>query len=78
MFPVLLAIGPVVIKTVNLAFVLALLAGLFVFWRKGREEHYEEAMLFDGLLLSLLFGLVLARAAFIAMRFGEFGLNVMN
>jgi phosphatidylglycerol:prolipoprotein diacylglycerol transferase len=72
MFPTLLALGPVVIKTLNIFLVMALLAGLFVFWRKGREEHYDEMELFDTLFVSLLLGLIIGRITFIGLNWQYF------
>jgi prolipoprotein diacylglyceryltransferase len=75
MFPVLLEIGPLVIKTMNVFLVLALLTGLFIFWRKGKEEHYDEVELFDGLFLGQLLGIVVARAVYIITNFSNFGFD---
>jgi phosphatidylglycerol:prolipoprotein diacylglycerol transferase len=72
MFPTLFALGPVVIKSLNVFLVIALMAGLFVFWRKGREEHYDEMELFDVLFVSLLVGIVAGRVAFVALNWQYF------
>lgn len=76
MFPILLQLGPLTVRTLNILMVVAFLATAFIFWRKTREEHYEEAMVFDGFLLSILFGLLFSRIIFIIMRFEEFGQHV--
>lgn len=78
MFPILLQAGPLVLRTLNVIMVIAFIATAFVFWRKTREEHYEEAMVFDGYLLSILFGLLFSRIIFIAMRFDEFGQHFLR
>ncbi|HEX7018358.1 MAG TPA: prolipoprotein diacylglyceryl transferase family protein [Patescibacteria group bacterium] len=78
MFPILLEIGPVVIRTLNVLMVIAFVATAFIFWRKTREEHYEEVMVFDGFLLSILFGLILSRIMFIVMRWQEFGSQIWH
>ncbi len=78
MAPVLFSFGPIVIQTLNVFLVISLLAGLFVFWRKGREEHYDEMMLFDGILVSLVFGFFISRIAFIIERWSVFGLNPLR
>src|SRR3989344_144001 len=75
MWPVLMSVGPIVIRTLNVCLSVALLSGLFVFWRKGREEHYDEAMLFDGLLLSVVVGLVVGRIGLIVLNWSQFGMN---
>ena len=50
----------------------------FLFWRKGREEHYDEGMIFDAFLLSALVGFVSSRAAFIALHFSQFGVFILR
>lgn len=78
MFPILFQLGPVMIRTLNVIMVIAFIATAFIFWRKTREEHYEEAMVFDGYLLSILFGLILSRIIFIILRFEHFGENALH
>lgn len=55
---------------------MAILFASFAFWKKAREEHYEEEQVIDMILLTLLFGLVGARLVHIILNFGEFGLNI--
>jgi len=64
MLPTLLSLGPITIKTLNVFLVLAFLYSGFVFWRRGREDHYREDQLFDGFVISAVVGLVFARMAF--------------
>lgn len=78
MFPIILSAGPLVIRTLNVILVIALIATAFIYWRKTKEEHYEEVMVFDGFLLSILFGLIVSRVIFIGVRFQEFGLNLWH
>lgn len=78
MWPLLFAWGPFQLRTINIFLIIAFLITAFVFWRKGREEHYPEDQLFDGFLLSGLVGLVVGRAAFIATHFDQFGFNVWS
>lgn len=77
MFPTLFALGPVVIKSLNVMLAIALIVGMFVFWRKGKEEHYDEMELFDGLFLGQLLGIVAARIVFILLNFNRFGLDII-
>jgi len=51
-----------------------LLAG-FVFWRRGKEEHYSEIQLMDGFLLSFLVGVLGARIGFVIFQWERFGLH---
>ncbi|MBU0975054.1 prolipoprotein diacylglyceryl transferase [Patescibacteria group bacterium] len=78
MFPVLFSIGSVSFKTASLLLFLSFFASSFVFWRKGREEHYDIIDLFDGFLLSALFGLVSARATYIVLNINNFGFDVLK
>jgi phosphatidylglycerol:prolipoprotein diacylglycerol transferase len=66
-----------VLNSFGLVLVLALIIGSFVFWKKGREEHYDENELLDLTLMSVLWGLVGARLAHILFHFEDFGLNVL-
>lgn len=59
----------------NIALVLALLCAGFVFWKRGKEEHFAEDQLFDGFLLSVLGGLVVARCMYVLLHFDLFGWN---
>lgn len=77
MFPTLISFGPVIIKSLHIMLVIALFFGLFAFWRKTKEEHYDEMMVFDGILLSLVAGFILARAVFILTFFERFGWNIV-
>lgn len=78
MLPILFSIGPLSFRTFNLFLIVAYLCLAFLFWRKGKEEHYDEAQLFDGFLLSTLFGFVVGRFGFILTSFDQFGLNILK
>src|SRR5476649_2015478 len=74
MFPVLFSIHPVTIYTISVFLVLAFLVSGYVFWRKGREEHYQEEELFDAFLLTTVWGIIWARIGFILLNFSHFQL----
>lgn len=78
MFPTIIAFGPIVIQSLQVLVAIALFFGLFAFWRKTKEEHYDEMTVFDGVLLSLLAGLVLARVVFVITFFERFGWNPLT
>jgi prolipoprotein diacylglyceryltransferase len=61
--------------SLNGFYVVAWLLAAFLFWRKAREEHYDEAEVFDGFLLSTIVGLVAARVGFIVVHLDRFGPN---
>ncbi len=76
MFPVLFSIGSVTVKTASVLTIIAIFSTGFIFWRKGREEHYETLELFDGFLLAILVGGLLARLSYIFFNFSHFGLDI--
>jgi phosphatidylglycerol---prolipoprotein diacylglyceryl transferase len=78
MWPILFSIGPVTVRTISLFVVAGFLATAFVFWRKGREEHYSEEELFDAFLLSTVMGMVAARLGFVLLNFERFGFNIIQ
>jgi phosphatidylglycerol---prolipoprotein diacylglyceryl transferase len=78
MWPILFSLGPVQLKTWNVMIVLAFLATGFVFWRKARDEHYEEMEVFDGFLISMVVGLLVARLGFVVTHWTEFELNIVK
>src|SRR5579859_813677 len=78
MFPLLLAIGPVTIYTMSVFNVIAFFAVGYVYWQKGREEHYQEDELFDGFLLAFLWGLLWGRIGFIVLHFAHFGFQPLR
>lgn len=57
---------------------LAFFAGAFVFWKKGKEEYYDEHLLFDVLLSTAFWGLIGARIGFIFVHFNEFGFDILK
>lgn len=57
--------------------VLALFLGSFAFWKKGREEHYDEHELIDLSIISILWAIIGARIVYILIHFDQFGLNFL-
>ncbi len=78
MFPVLFSIGSVSIKTASLLMFLGFFVSSFIFWRKGREEHYEIIDLFDGFILSAFFGMVSSRITYVLLNISDFGFDVLK
>lgn len=78
MFPVLFSIGTFQFKTMSLFVLLAFFLASFIFWRKGREEHYSESDIFDGFLISTLLGAIVARVVFIVFNFDTFGFHIVS
>lgn len=78
MLPVLFSIGPFEFRTINIFFVVAFLLAGFVFWRRGRDEYYEEDELFDGFVIAIISGFILARVGFILINLDKFGFDVVK
>jgi prolipoprotein diacylglyceryltransferase len=78
MFPIIFSLGRFELRTINVFLLLAFLAGAFIFWRKGKEEHYSEMEVFDGFLLSLIFGFVLGRISFVFFELEAIGINFIK
>lgn len=78
MFPVLFSFGPIELRTLSVFLVVAFLASSFIFWRKGREEHYSEGEFFDGFILASLLGFVAGRIGFIALNYDRFGFSLIH
>ncbi len=76
MYPILFEYGPFILRTVGIFWVLGFLWTAFLFWRKGREEHYAEDQLLDGFIVSFLFGLLVARVGYIILNVSTFGWSV--
>ncbi len=71
MIPTILQIGPVVISTLGVFMALGFFFASFLIWQKGREEHYEEVLLMDGILLVTLASLMAARVWFVILNLKE-------
>lgn len=78
MFPVLFSIGPFELRTLSFFLVLGFLMTAFLFWKKGREEHYPEIQLFDGFLLASMLGFVIGRVGYVASQIGLLGFSVFK
>lgn len=75
MIPFLVSIGPARISSYGVMAVLAFFLGTFVFWKRSREEYFPEDEVVDLVLVSLLWAEILGRVLYIAINFGDFGLN---
>lgn len=65
MWPTLFTVGPFSLKTMFLFVMLSIFIASFIFWRKGKEEHYDEYELLDCFLRSLFVGVLIGRVGFI-------------
>ncbi len=71
MWPTLIELGPLAIRSNGLFSALAFLTTAFVFWKKTREEHYQADQIFDAFLLSSLVGLVIGRVGFVLLNWSQ-------
>ncbi len=71
MYPILFSVGPFELRTISIFLVLAFLVSGFVFWKRGRAEHYSEEQLFDAYLLSGIVGYLVGRVGFIVAHFSS-------
>lgn len=78
MWPVIFSVGRFELRTLTVLTFLAVFFAGYVFWRRGREEHYNEASLFDGFVLSLLVGGLFGRVGFIFFHLEQFGINLIK
>lgn len=58
--------------------VFAYLIGAYIFWKKGKEEHYDEFHLFDVLIVASFWGLLAARLGFILANISDFGFDILK
>ena len=65
MWPTILSVGPLAIHSFGVLVFLGVFLGGFSFWQKGREDNFEEEVLMDVFLSSLVAGFVFARAWYV-------------
>lgn len=78
MWPVIFSLGRFELRTASVFLFLGVFFGAYVFWKRGKEEHYSEMDLFDSFLASLLFGFFLGRLAFIFFNIEQLGVNLIK
>lgn len=65
MLPILISVGPIKIYSMGVFLFLGLFAGLYWWWKIGRDEHWEETQLFDSYFLSLFTFLMGGRVIYV-------------
>lgn len=76
MLPRLLAIGPVVVGSFGVMLLIAFALGSFVFWKRAKEEYYDEAEALDLVFVAIFWAVVGGRVVYALMHFQEFGFNI--
>lgn len=78
LYPLILKLGPVSFTAYGLCLSLAMLLGVFLFWRNARSEGFDESRLLDLSLVSLLAGFFGARLVFVLANFTVFSSDFGN
>jgi len=78
MFETIFSIGAFQLRTISIFEVLAFLITAMIFWKRAREENYQETKVFDGFLLSFIFGWITARAGYIFFSWSKFGWDFLK
>lgn len=66
MLPILINLGPVKVYSYGVLFFLALFAGLYWWWKIGRDEHWDETKLFDSFFIVIFSYFVFGRIGYVA------------
>lgn len=77
MLPIIFSLGPITIRSFHLFAVLAFFMAGFVFWKKGKEEYYDENDFFDAFILTIIFSVLVARLGFIFTHFQNLGFDIL-
>lgn len=67
MLPILVKLGPITIYSYGLFLTLGLLAGLYWFWKMGRDEHWDETTLFDIYFAAVFAYFLLGRIGYVLL-----------
>jgi len=73
MLPILLSLGPVKIYSYGLFLFIGLFVALYFWWKMGRDEHFDEILLFDAFFLSLMTFFVTGRIGYVLMHMDKVG-----
>ncbi|MCS6956675.1 MAG: prolipoprotein diacylglyceryl transferase [Patescibacteria group bacterium] len=78
MLPILFTIGPIKIYTFGVFLVLGFFWSLFILWKNIRLTSYKEEEVFDGVFLSIFFGLFFSRLFYVILNFNKFGFDFLK
>ncbi|MCE7897898.1 MAG: hypothetical protein DPW11_01950 [bacterium] len=67
MLPILLKLGPITIYSYGVFLAMGLFAGLYWFWKMGRDEHWEETWIFDTYFVATFTYLIVGRVAYVLL-----------
>lgn len=75
MFRYILNFNGVQVESYGFLLLVAVLLGLFIFWKKSKDEYYDEMEVLDMALQALVYAFVVGRVAYGIVNFGEFGFD---
>jgi len=75
MLPILINLPFFKLRSVVLFSLLAIFYAAFIFWRKGKEEHYNQLEIFDAFISSGIGGFVIGRLFFVIFHWSNFSQN---
>jgi len=78
MLPVFFSLGPITVYSYGVMLFLGFLLGLFIIWKRSREENFEEEQVFDAIMMISLYALAGARLVYVILNFSAFGANVLS
>jgi prolipoprotein diacylglyceryltransferase len=78
MWPIIFQLGPLTLYSFWLVAFVAFFMGIYLIWKRGRELHFDETILFNSLVVIGLWALLGARVAYILLHFREFGINIFG
>lgn len=73
MLPVLVQLGPVRLYAMGVFLLMAILAGMYWWWKMGRDEHWDEIELFDMYFLSLFSFFLFGRGVYLLLNWHQLG-----
>lgn len=78
MLPVIASIGPITLYTFGLVLFTGFFLTVFLIWKKGREEHYDEEHILDVILIASFWSLVAARLGYILSNLSNIGIDLAH
>lgn len=71
--PILLSLGPVKIYSYGVCMAIGIFLSLYWWWKLGRDEHFDEIMLFDAFFLATITYFIAGRVGYVLLHFRELG-----
>ena len=78
MYPIFYSFGDFSVYTWGVMLVIAVLGGVFIFWKSAIKDDYDPEEAIDIAVASLVGGIFGARLVWILMNYGDFGTNFIK